>query len=126
MLSHYKLCPVSSAQRQQWDTFVSNAPSGHLLQSWGWGELKAHAGWSPLRLALWHEDDIVAAATILRRTAAPSSFTPRPPCLYPKGPVIDWSDSILCDAFFSQLTPYLRKQGAIALRMEPGEETLCR
>ncbi|MBV9614161.1 MAG: peptidoglycan bridge formation glycyltransferase FemA/FemB family protein, partial [Ktedonobacteraceae bacterium] len=69
MISRYHLCPVSTDQRQQWDAFVSNAPSSHLLQSWGWGELKARAGWSPLRLALWKEGEIVAAATVLRRTA---------------------------------------------------------
>jgi peptidoglycan pentaglycine glycine transferase (the first glycine) len=125
MLSHYKLCPVSSVQRQQWDAFVANAPSGHLLQSWGWGELKAHSGWSPLRLALWHGDDIVAAASILRRTAAHLPLRIGHLAYIPKGPVIDWSDSLLCATFFSQLTAYLHKQSAIALRMEPGEETLA-
>src|SRR5450432_2151528 len=125
MLSHYKLCPVSSVQRQQWDAFVANAPSGHLLQSWGWGELKAHSGWSPLRLALWHGDDIVAAASILRRTAAHLPLRVGHLAYIPKGPVIDWSDSLLCATFFSQLTAYLRKQGAIALRMEPEKETFA-
>jgi peptidoglycan pentaglycine glycine transferase (the first glycine) len=122
MLSHYKLCPVSLAQRQQWDAFV--ARSGHLLQSWGWGELKARSGWSPLRLALWHGDDIVAAASILRRTAANLPLRVGHLAYIPKGPVIDWSDSLLCATFFAQLTAYLRKQGAIAMRMEPGMETL--
>jgi peptidoglycan pentaglycine glycine transferase (the first glycine) len=123
MLSHYKLCPVSSVQQQQWDAFV--ARSGHLLQSWGWGELKARSGWSPLRLALWHGDDIVAVASILRRSAANLPLRIGHVAYIPKGPVIDWSDSLLCATFFAQLTAYLRKQGAIAMRMEPGVETLA-
>ncbi len=121
MLSHYKLCPVSPSQRHQWDAFVANAPSGHLLQSWGWGELKAHSGWSPVRLALWHGDDIVAAASVLRRTAPGLPVRVGHLAYIPKGPVIDWSDHLLCADFFSQLTTYVRKQGALALRMEPGE-----
>jgi peptidoglycan pentaglycine glycine transferase (the first glycine) len=125
MLSHYKLCPVSFTQRQQWDDFVANAPSGHFLQSWGWGELKAHSDWSPLRLALWRGDDIVAAASILRRTAARLPLRVGHLAYIPKGPVIDWSDSLLCATFFSQLMAYLRKQGTIALRMEPGEENFA-
>ena len=122
MISRYHLCPVSTDQRQQWDAFVSNAPSSHLLQSWGWGELKARAGWSPLRLALWKEGEIVAAATVLRRTAPHLPLYAGHFAYIPRGPVIDWSDSILCDAFFSQLTAYLRKHGAIALQLEPGVE----
>lgn len=125
MIANYKLSPVDETQRQQWDAFVSNSPSGHLLQSWGWGELKAHFGWSPLHLALWREDEIVAAATILRRTAPHLPLRVGHLAYIPKGPVIDWSDSSLCDVFFSQLTAYLRKQGAIAMRMEPGAEVLA-
>jgi len=124
MLSYYKLCPVPVAQRQQWDAFVSNASSGHFLQSWGWGELKSHFGWSPLRLALQHGDEIVAATTILRRTAPHLPLRFGHFAYIPKGPVIDWTDSDLCAVFFSQLTAYLRKHNALALRMEPGEEAL--
>ena len=112
-------------QRQQWDAFIANASCGHLLQSWGWGELKSHAGWSPLRLALWRGDDIVAAASILRRTAPHLPLRSGHLAYIPKGPILDWSDPILCAAFFSQLTTYLHKQGAIAMRMEPGVETLA-
>lgn len=124
MISHYRLRPVFTEQRQQWDAFVSNAPSGHLLQSWGWGELKAHTGWSPLRLALWSGEEIIAAATVLCRTAPHFPLHAGHLAYIPKGPVLDWSDSVVCSAFFSQLTTYLRKQGAIALRIEPGKDTL--
>ena len=124
MLSHYTLRPVFTEQRQQWDTFISNASSGHLLQSWGWGELKAHAGWSPLRLALWQDEEIIAAATVLRRTAPRFPLHAGHLAYIPKGPVLDWSDPALCATFFSQLTAYLRRQGAISLRIEPGEDML--
>ena len=71
--AYYTLCPMSVRQREQWDSFVNGHPNGHLLQSWGWGEIKASADWYPLRLALWDEGQqkIVAAAQVLRRTGAP-------------------------------------------------------
>ena len=124
MIAHYKLSPIYAVQRQQWELFVSTAPTGHFLQSWGWGELKARFGWSPVRLALSREDENVAAATLLRRTAPHLPLRVGHLAYIPKGPVIDWSDSSLCATFFSQLAAYLRKQGAIALRTEPGEEVL--
>lgn len=122
MLSGYTLRPAFIEQRQQWDTFVSHNPSGHLLQSWGWGEFKARSGWSPLRLTLWHNDEIIAAASVLRRTAPHFPLHAGHLAYIPKGPVLNWSDPALCDTFFSQLNAYLRKQGAISLRIEPGND----
>src|SRR5438067_12124540 len=98
--TRYRLRSLSARQREQWDSFVTGHPNGHLLQSWGWGEVKASAGWYPLRLALWDEEQrrIVAAAQVLRRTA------PRVPvrmghlAYIPKGPVVDWAQAQLCDA----------------------------
>ncbi len=119
------LAPVE--QQHQWDAFVSASPGGHLLQSWGWGELKASAGWYPIRLAFWdmEQQQIVAAVQVLRRTAAhfPLSFGHL--AYIPKGPVLDWSNpdkSSIVPAFFSQLHSYLRRQGALALQVEPAYE----
>ena len=45
MSRHSMLRLVPIEQQHQWDAFISTSPSGHLLQSWGWGELKqAQAG----------------------------------------------------------------------------------
>jgi lipid II:glycine glycyltransferase (peptidoglycan interpeptide bridge formation enzyme) len=112
--------------REQWDVFVS--ASGHLLQSWEWGELKASVGWYPLRLALWDErgERIVAAAQALRR--APAHMPPRLGNLayIPKGPMIDRSyvtaseqeAGLLQRIFFTQLLATLRSEGALAVQVE--------
>ncbi len=121
VISHrYSLAQVQS--RSQWDNFVSSHPNGHFLQSWGWGELKAGAGWQPLRLALWdaQEECIVAAAQVLRRS--PSRIPPRFGNLayIPRGPVLDWSQEgqSIRQAFFAQLLSLLRKEGAVAVQVE--------
>jgi peptidoglycan pentaglycine glycine transferase (the first glycine) len=119
---HYRLKVVPETQRAIWDTFVAQHPAGHLLQCWAWGELKAAAGWIPVRLALWQGDAIVAAAQVLRR-GAPHLPLPLAHLAYiPKGPVLDWREHEQCNLFLSLLNGYLRKHGALALRMEPGEE----
>src|SRR5579859_3712619 len=115
---------VPAARCKQWDQFINKHPHGHFLQSWGWGELKAGAGWQPLRLALWDEqqEQIAAAAQVLCRGAAHLPLWTGHLAYIPRGPVIDWSRPDLCQAFFTQLNTYLRRRGAIALRMEPGLE----
>ncbi len=118
---NYGLRTVPVDQREQWDRFVTNSTHGHLLQSWGWGELKALVGWSPLRLALFDGEQIIAAAQVLRRTARHVPLRAGHLAYIPRGPVIEWSQPALCTSFFSQLTTFLRGQGAIAVRMEPDQ-----
>jgi len=119
----YVLRKVPAAQWKQWDQFVNEHPRGHFLQSWGWGELKAHGGWHPLRLALLNEEQqIVAAAQVLCRGVNHLPLRTGHLAYIPKGPVIDWSQTRLCQTFFTQLNAYLHRQGALALRMEPDQE----
>ncbi|MHB8933902.1 MAG: hypothetical protein ACYC6H_10600, partial [Bellilinea sp.] len=35
---------------QSWQSFLSDHPEAHVLQSAAWGELKAAFGWKPVRL----------------------------------------------------------------------------
>ena len=116
----YQLRPV--AEHALWDAFVTEHPAGHLLQSWEWGELKAEAGWKPLRLALWRDEKIVAGAQVLRKTLPLMPLQLGHLAYIPKGPVIDWSQGELCRLFFAQLNSYLRRAGALALRLEPHVE----
>jgi peptidoglycan pentaglycine glycine transferase (the first glycine) len=101
-----------------WDAFVAAAPHGHVLQSWGWGELKSAFGWRALRVALWDADQqrILAGAQILCRSLP---FIPLTLAYIPKGPVLDWSDTALCQRFFQALHPLLRARHVALLRIDP-------
>jgi len=120
-VNSYALRAVSFVERAEWDEFVAQH-NGHLLQSWGWGELKASAGWHPLRLALWDGSHMMAAAQVLLKGAPGVPLQLGHLAYIPKGPVIDWSQADLCTVFLAQLNAYLRMQGALALRIEPPQE----
>lgn len=128
-MSHrYTLRIIDAHQCALWDNFVRSHSQGHFLQSWGWGTLKAGAGWHPLRVALWdrQREQIVAGAQILRRTVAHMSPRLGHLAYIPRGPVLDWShqenanpaSSEISELFFAQLLPFLHKRGAIALHLE--------
>src|ERR1700726_2350876 len=94
------LLAVEEGQREQWDAFVSRHPQGHLMQSWGWGELKAASGWSPVHIALYNEErEIEAAALVLCRTAAHVPLWAGHLAYIPKGPVLDWQNKRVSEAF---------------------------
>src|SRR5690242_19567731 len=110
-VARYVLRIVPQEQRSHWDDFVARHAHGHVLQSWNWGELKADAGWHPMRVALWDEDaqQMIAAAQILRRSAPRLPLRAGHLAYIPKGPLIDWSQPLVCEAFFSQLQTLLHK-----------------
>jgi peptidoglycan pentaglycine glycine transferase (the first glycine) len=109
-------------QREQWDDFVGGHGGGHLLQSWGWGELKSRAGWQPRRFVLWDQEQqcVVGAAQVLSRTLPHVPLRAGYLAYIPKGPVVDWAQPEMCAALLTQLRDRLRREGALALLMEPG------
>lgn len=50
----------------RWDAFVA-AAGGGLAQTWGWGEAKTEAGWSPVRVGVSAAGETVGGAQILMR-----------------------------------------------------------
>ncbi|MGQ9681564.1 MAG: lipid II:glycine glycyltransferase FemX [Anaerolineae bacterium] len=99
---------------QEWDAFVSASPHGHLLQSWGWGELKGRFGWQPLRLAVRNGGSLQAAAQALVRPLPYRSLA-----YVPRGPACDPCDTATLRLLFQGLHQAARRRGAIALKVEP-------
>ena len=103
-----------------WDDAVDRAPSGHLLQSWAWGELKAEFGWRPVRVAVSDGEDWVAGAQVLLRGL------PVGRCFayVPRGPWLARRDPQVARALWGGIHRAASKAGAICLKIEPNwEET---
>jgi lipid II:glycine glycyltransferase (peptidoglycan interpeptide bridge formation enzyme) len=100
----------------QWDAFVASHPHGHILQTWTWGVLKSHFGWTADRVAATRDDRIVAGAVVL--------FRPLPLRLgtlayIPKGPVLDFADDDLAGELLQGLERPLKRNRSILLKIEP-------
>jgi lipid II:glycine glycyltransferase (peptidoglycan interpeptide bridge formation enzyme) len=90
------------------------AAGGHVLQSWAWGELKAHFGWQVQRLAVG-------------QACAQALYRPLPGGLgslayVPKGPVADFNDMKALEALVEAVEPLARQQRAVCLKIEPDLE----
>jgi peptidoglycan pentaglycine glycine transferase (the first glycine) len=98
-----------------WDQFVAHHASGHLLQTWAWGDLKEQFGWRAIRLGSSRTGQLLAGAQIL--------FLPIPPAFslayIPKGPLLDWTDAAQTSAFLSDLHRLCRSQRSVFLKIEP-------
>ncbi len=63
-----RLEPITDATA--WNQKVSSLLISSALQSWGWGEVKKLSGWQPERVAVYENDELIAAAQLFRRRFA--------------------------------------------------------
>jgi len=113
----YKAKLLDKTERERFDQFMARHPKGHVLQTWGWGDLKSKTGWKPWRLVLEDEKgEIVAGISILERKIPVVGI----PIFYAsRGPVLDTKDHQLFDALLREVKKLAKQRGAIFLKIDP-------
>ena len=109
---------INQVDPVQWDTFSREAETGHLLQSWVWGELKSHFGWLPIRLAAVDQGHIVAAAQMLFRRFPLGPVTT---AYMPRGPMLSQTLSLGSPdlELMQAVRAASKRQHAVTLKLEP-------
>jgi lipid II:glycine glycyltransferase (peptidoglycan interpeptide bridge formation enzyme) len=100
----------------EWDEFVANHPNGSILQSTNWARLKSRFGWHSHRIWLRQDNQLVAGAQMLVRSAA---FGLIRVAYIPHGPLVDWNDDEQLAVMFNQLDLAAYEQRAGFLKIEP-------
>jgi len=71
------------AEKETWNAFIAKSDSGHIVQSWQWGEFKESFGNPVTRIAIFSQGKIVAAASY---TLHKIPFLPYKIAAFEKGP----------------------------------------
>ena len=103
---------------ETWNSFVAASPTGHLLQSWQWGQLKAAFGWQAVCVGVEDGGRLVVGAQVLFRSLLPS-FPYLSIAYVPKGPILDFGNQQISEILFSAIHRLARQKGAILLKIEP-------
>ncbi len=108
---------IPEAEKASFNGFVANFPTGDLMQSWEWGDVKAKSGWRPVRVVGEDESGrIVAIASVLLRSIP---RTGKFIAYVSRGPVMDTIDPRLVSEFTAGLRAIALKHGAILLKIDP-------
>jgi lipid II:glycine glycyltransferase (peptidoglycan interpeptide bridge formation enzyme) len=102
------------ADREAWNAFVRAHPSGHLFQTYEWGELQEGLESRPLRIAALSDRQIVGAVQILVFLTGRRTFA-----YVPRGPVCDPDERELAAALLDAALVASHEAGADFLRIEP-------
>lgn len=111
-----KFREATELDRHRFDDFVARFETGDLLQSYEWGDLKARSGWNPVRVIAELNGEIIAAASLLRRSIP---HTRRCIMYASRGPVLDTRNADLVAAFSAYLREIAIRYGAILLKIDP-------
>jgi peptidoglycan pentaglycine glycine transferase (the first glycine) len=100
-----------------WNAFVESAPYHAFPQLWEWGEVRALAGWRPLRLAIGPtRDEPVAAVQLLLR---PIPIVGWHLAYAPRGPVGRLDDPVVREATVSALRRIGGTERIATVRVDP-------
>jgi lipid II:glycine glycyltransferase (peptidoglycan interpeptide bridge formation enzyme) len=99
----------------EWDDWVAAVPGGHHLQTSGWGNVKAGAGWRPLRILLRDHGGLVGGCQLLTRelpVLGAIGYVPR-------GPLLASRDPALLDALLGAVRDQARQRRTALVKIQP-------
>lgn len=101
----------------EWDSFVSQHPHGHILQTHAWGKLKTAHGWRAARASVFAPQNkpVGVALTLVRSLPYALGRI----AYVPRGPVVNWDDEDFAVAAVRTASRLARNSGAFALLIEP-------
>jgi lipid II:glycine glycyltransferase (peptidoglycan interpeptide bridge formation enzyme) len=116
MMTAYELDILTVDTPDAWNDLIAGLRGAHALQTWQWGQVKAHVGWRAHPL-VWRDatGKVCAGALVLQRSA-PLGLS----VMYaPRGPMLDWENTGLAAKVLDDLQKFAREQGAIFLKIDP-------
>lgn len=104
-----------------WNDRIASLPGVHILQTKHWAEIKARVGWKAEYL-VWKDQngcDRSAALVLLKTVPIIGRFLKTCVIYIPRGPMLDWSDSILASRVLHDLIDFGKRKNAIFLKIDP-------
>jgi lipid II:glycine glycyltransferase (peptidoglycan interpeptide bridge formation enzyme) len=113
----YKVREVHDLSAKEWDELVTQSPGGgHIFQSHAWAEFKRNLGWSPIRVVMEKDGEIIGVGQFLSYNTFP---VPGRMMFCPKGPWIPWEDEEAVRAFFEGVGEIAREHRVHTVKIEP-------
>ncbi len=110
---------ATDSDKVRFNKFIADFPTGDLLQSFEWGDLKSRSGWTPIRVFAEDAGKIIAATSLLKREIPKTGRC----ILYAsRGPVMDTQNRQLFLDFITELKKIAIKHKAILIKIDPPVE----
>lgn len=106
---------IEIKNKKEYETFVSNHPKSHFMQSYYWGEVMKNKNFDPHYIVLKDDDKIIASALMLRKNLLAGY------CYYyiPRGFILDYNDFDLIKKFTKYIKEFAKKNKGVFIKIDP-------
>lgn len=103
-----------ATEKKEWDGYVAGRADANFLQSWDFYEFHLKRGKEVVRRLVYRDGEIVGAYAGVVETAKRGKHL-----AIAGGPLIDWGDSEVVDAIFSDIKAFGRQKQCVFVRVRP-------
>ncbi len=100
--------------RQLWDRFLETHPESNFLQSWQWGQFHERLNHPIIRQGFYDGDQLVGIMLAVVEPARRARYL-----TVPCGPIIDWKNEELVQAFVTAVRRIALDQNCVFVRVRP-------
>jgi len=100
--------------KKTWEEFILSKNEANFLQSWAWGEFHKALNKTINRSGFYEGDKFVGAMLSVVEPARRGKYL-----TVPGGPIINWQDKYLINAFVKQIQTIAKENGCAFIRVRP-------
>jgi lipid II:glycine glycyltransferase (peptidoglycan interpeptide bridge formation enzyme) len=100
--------------KKNWENFIFAHSETNFLQSWSWGEFHKVLGKSIIRTGFYEKDKLTGIMLSIIEPARRGRYL-----TVPGGPIIDWNNRNLVDAFLEEVKTISKKNNCVFVRVRP-------
>lgn len=102
------------SDKKLWEEFILAKNEANFLQSWAWGEFHKALGKTIDRTGFYENNKLVGVMLSVVEPARRGKYL-----TVPGGPIIDWGNKDLINAFAIQIKEIAKKNGCVFIRVRP-------
>ena len=101
-------------QRDEWEAFIAAHPEANFLHSWYWGEFHEHLGHAVIRRGFFADGKLAGVLLAIVEPARRGRHL-----VVPGGPIIDWNNRQLVEAWVKEVRTVAREHTCVFVRVRP-------
>ncbi len=100
--------------KAEWEAFIATHPETNFLQAWNWGEFHNNLGHKIYRVGFYKSSKLVGVMLAIVEPAKRGRHL-----VVPAGPILDWQDKSLVQAWLSEVRRLAKAEKCVFVRVRP-------
>ncbi len=100
--------------KREWEGFLAQRQEANFLQSWNWGQFYLNLGQKVFYRGYFQDKKLLGVALLIEERAKRAKYL-----ILPGGPILDWENSELIKAWYSDIWQVAKREKVVFIRCRP-------